>query len=57
MTSHQQALMNKVKGNIPLNDLAHQFGGGGHKFACGAMLYMDTDKATSVIIEKAKKLL
>ena len=47
----------RSRGNVPVNELAHQFGGGGHKFACGAMLNMDTDKATSLVIEKAKKLL
>jgi len=47
----------RSKGNVPVNELAHQFGGGGHKFACGAMLNIDTDTATSVVVQKAKKLL
>ncbi|MBN2412027.1 bifunctional oligoribonuclease/PAP phosphatase NrnA [candidate division KSB1 bacterium] len=46
----------RSKGNIPVNELAHQFGGGGHKFACGALLDMDLEKAKRVVIQKAKKI-
>ena len=35
----------RSKGNIPINELARQFGGGGHKFAAGAALSMTLKEA------------
>jgi len=46
----------RSKGNISINELANQFGGGGHQFACGATLNMDKEKAVSIVIHEAKKL-
>jgi bifunctional oligoribonuclease and PAP phosphatase NrnA len=45
----------RSKGNIPINDLAEQFGGGGHKFAAGAALTVPLAEAIPALRKAAKK--
>lgn len=46
----------RSKGDIPINELAKEFGGGGHKNAAGARLYSVTlDDTIKMVLEKAKK--
>lgn len=45
----------RSKGNIPINDLAAQFGGGGHKFAAGAALSMTIEEAIPILKTAARK--
>lgn len=45
----------RSKGNVPINELARQFGGGGHKFAAGAALSMTLDEAIPVLRDAAIK--
>lgn len=40
----------RSKGRVPINELAAQFGGGGHKFASGAALSMPLDQAIALVI-------
>jgi len=40
---------------VPINELARQFGGGGHKFAAGAALSMTLDEAIPVLRDAAIK--
>jgi len=47
----------RSKGNIPINELAKQFGGGGHKFAAGAALSMTLEEAVPVLRDAAIKYL
>jgi len=47
----------RSKGNVPINELAKQFGGGGHKFAAGAALSMTLEEAIPVLREAAIKYL
>ena len=46
----------RSKGRIPINGLANEFGGGGHKFAAGATLQLNLEEAKKQIIKKAKIL-
>ena len=45
----------RSKGKFPVNDLAEQFGGGGHKFAAGAALSMTLDEAILVLRRAVQK--
>lgn len=46
----------RSKGDIPINRLANEFGGGGHKNAAGARLYnVKLDEVMKDVIEKAGK--
>jgi bifunctional oligoribonuclease and PAP phosphatase NrnA len=46
----------RSKGNIPVNELAKEFGGGGHKNAAGARLFdVDLHETIKQVITKAKK--
>lgn len=46
----------RSKGEIPINKLANEFGGGGHKNAAGARLYnVSLDNTITNVLEKAKK--
>ncbi len=45
----------RSRGSIPINDLAAQFGGGGHKFAAGAELNMPLEKAIPLLRQAAKQ--
>ncbi|TAK60638.1 MAG: bifunctional oligoribonuclease/PAP phosphatase NrnA [Bacteroidetes bacterium] len=46
----------RSKGEIPINKLANEFGGGGHLNAAGARIYnISLDDALRAVIEKAKK--
>lgn len=46
----------RSKGDIPINKLANEFGGGGHKNAAGARLYnVKMDETIKLVIEKAGK--
>lgn len=46
----------RSKGEIPINKLANEFGGGGHKNAAGARLYNVTlDETIRIVLEKAEK--
>ncbi len=47
----------RSKGNIPVNALAEQFGGGGHKYAAGAALSMTLEEAIPVLKKAAIKYL
>jgi len=48
----------RSKGDIPINQLANEFGGGGHKNAAGARLYnVKLDETIRLVIEKAGKYL
>ncbi len=47
----------RSKGNIPVNTLAEQFGGGGHKFAAGAALPMTLEQAIPVLKKATIKYL
>jgi phosphoesterase RecJ-like protein len=46
----------RSKGEIPINELANEFGGGGHKNAAGARLYnVKLEETVKRVIEKAGK--
>lgn len=46
----------RSKGDIPINELAKEFGGGGHKNAAGARLFEGTlEETVKAVIEKAGK--
>jgi len=46
----------RSKGEIPINELAKEFGGNGHKNAAGARLYNITlDEVINQVIQKAEK--
>lgn len=46
----------RSKGDIPINELAKEFGGGGHKNAAGARLYNVTlDETITKVLQKTKK--
>lgn len=46
----------RSKGDIPINELAKEFGGGGHKNAAGARLFgVKLDDIVKKVIEKSKK--
>lgn len=47
----------RSKGRIPINTLAEQFGGGGHKFAAGAALDWPLDQAVDKVTVAAKEYL
>lgn len=48
----------RSKGDIPINELAKEFGGGGHKNAAGARLFgVMLEKTVKDVVEKAKKYL
>ncbi len=48
----------RSKGDIPINELAKEFGGGGHKNAAGARLFgVMLEKIVKDVVEKAKKYL
>lgn len=46
----------RSKGNIVINGLAREVGGGGHQFASGAMVTKPLDKTIPLILEKAGRL-
>lgn len=46
----------RSKGDIPINELAKEFGGGGHKNAAGARLYnVSLEETIKSVLEKAEK--
>lgn len=46
----------RSKGDIPINELAKEFGGNGHKNAAGARLYnISVDEVLKQVLEKAEK--
>ncbi len=47
----------RSRGNIPINELAQQFGGGGHKFAAGAALSVPLEPAIKTVVAAAKQYL
>jgi phosphoesterase RecJ-like protein len=48
----------RSKGEIPINELAKEFGGGGHKNAAGARLFgVRLEEIVKDVVEKAKKYL
>lgn len=48
----------RSKGNVPINQLAGEFGGGGHFNAAGARLFdLTLDEAIKQVVEKTKKYL
>ena len=44
-------------GKIVVNKIARSFGGGGHAFASGAMVYKSIDEAKSIIVERTKEMI
>jgi len=46
----------RSRGNIPINDLANKFNGGGHKFASGAMVNLDLQTTIDTVIAESQKL-
>lgn len=46
----------RSKGHIPINGLANKFGGGGHKYASGALMDLALPQAIKVVLEEAKKI-
>ncbi|MBN1996357.1 bifunctional oligoribonuclease/PAP phosphatase NrnA [candidate division KSB1 bacterium] len=47
----------RSKGTIPVNQLAGQLGGGGHKFASGATVKQDLETTISQVVHNTKKLI
>ena len=47
----------RSKGQISINGLAGKFGGGGHKFASGAMLSLGVSEAIKAVVQDAMKLI
>ena len=47
----------RSKGTVTINQLAEQFGGGGHKYAAGASLPWPLSKAVQIVVEAAKSYL
>ncbi len=46
----------RSKGNVVINGLAQEVGGGGHQFASGAMVQKPLQETIALVLSKAKKL-
>lgn len=47
----------RSKGLVPVLPLAKLYGGGGHRFACGATIYAPLAKARAILLKDAKRML
>jgi phosphoesterase RecJ-like protein len=47
----------RAKGDVPVNAIAHRFGGGGHENAAGCTLPGSLEEATAVLLEAVRESL